>query len=904
VAAASLVLLLAGSASAQVQILVRTAADVHDAFTAANSYAFRSGPTNPVVIEFANGLIGQSIRLTRVPPTLVVDYVTIRVQGAAATDRVTFDASDVTGAFRINSHYARVENLAFVRAGRNTGTADGVFAAGCHELTFANCDFDESTAIDLWLVGSTNVSVLGCNLRNGGGLVAMDGSHGLVVANCTILGNPHGIRITGCNDARVQGCTFDGNGGGVLLQPSCSRVTFGPGNTVRNCRTTARFTGAAGMRVIGGSGIVVDGNVFADNDRGALQISDLAVGVLVRGNLFQRNGLPMTEPQVLVEDSVDVRCEDDRLQDGGAGITALRSRQVAVVGTGAGTAEITGHRRHALVLGSSIGVLVDRLAMRGNLTAVEAAQVSVLDSSDVTLSQVDVVGPAVGGTRTGIQIVSSRGIRLGHGSAVSAHAFEGVVLDDCQDVTLGNWQPGSGSLTVRGGQPLRLVDSDRVTSAGDASAATLFESGTSAGAHTVFVVRSDDLHLGPAVTIDGHGTANAALQAADSARLRLDGLRVVGHRSRGLLLERCPGSWIGFCQVDGRVGAVASAEGVLLNGACDGAEIIGNEVRGHEGTAFKVVDTGDVSFLPGNRAVDNGGDGFAADDTGAGPPHRRIMVQSAAAVGRGSSGQSAFRCSNMLVDLSSITATRHGSGILLQRGTQATIVNSISYGNASYDRVREPTATGRLYSCVVRTSAGTGSPGAWIDNDVSSTDPRFVAPASGDVRLGSGSPAIDSGLHLTPFGTRVPAVDVGLQPRVRGNRIDRGCSEFVPSGGAGNSLELAGAWLRPPAEARLQFALDFGAGNGLALLLGSGSGTGTGFRLPDNSLVPLVPDNLTFALLGVQAWSVVPVASGRGSADVAFPAWVLPYLPTELTYVAVPPGGGSASNPVVVRFLR
>jgi hypothetical protein len=582
----------------------------------------------------------------------------------------------------------------------------------------------------------------------------------------------------------------------------------------------------------------------------------------------------------------------------------LRSQQVAITGSAVGLADITGHLRHAILVNSGRDVVVAGLAMRGNLTTVETAQINVLDSSGVTLSALAVSGPALGGIRTGVYLTSSSDVRLGHGSVVSDHAFQGVVVDRCQDVSLGNWQAGGGVLAVQGRQPLHVTDSQRVSCRGDGTAATTLESSAAASDHVVFLVRSDDLRIGPAVTVDGRGGAASALQASQAARLRLEGVRAVGHRSFGLLLDRCAAGWLGFCRVDGRVGAVAAGDGVLLNGGCDGTQLVGNEVRGQEGSAFKVVDSGDVTFLPGNRAIDNRGDAFAADDTGAGPPRRRVVLQSVAAVGR--STGNAVRGNNVLIDASNVTATRHDIGFLLQRGTQATIVNSISYDNARFDRARDSSATGRMSYCVVRTSSGSGTPGAWVDSNSINSDPRFVSAATGDVRLASGSPAIDSGLHFTPLGTTLPSVDVDLQPRIRGGRIDRGCSESVPGSGSGNSLELIGAWLRPLADSQLRFTLDFGAAGpqGTALLLGTSSGTGPGFRLPDNTLLPFVPDGVTQALLSIPAWSLVPLSNGRGAVDVFFPPWLLPYLPPELTYVAVPPDGGTSSNPVVVRFVR
>jgi len=183
-------------------------------------------------------------------------------------------------------------------------------------------------------------------------------------------------------------------------------------------------------------------------------------------------------------------------------------------------------------------------------------------------------------------------------------------------------------------------------------------------------------------------------------------------------------------------------------------------------------------------------------------------------------------------------------------------------------------------------------------------NPQFVSAATGDVRLASGSPAIDSGLHATPVGSALPCVDAALLPRIRGGVIDRGAYEFAPTAGSGNSLDLVGPWLRTAAQSQLVFAVQGTAaqiGQPFLLLLG-GSGTGPGFPAPGGALAPLVPDAFTNLLLQVPAWCLgVLNGTASGGVTVPLPAFIVPLLP-ELTFVVVTTSG-QPTNPVVVRFV-
>jgi hypothetical protein len=278
-----------------------------------------------------------------------------------------------------------------------------------------------------------------------------------------------------------------------------------------------------------------------------------------------------------------------------------------------------------------------------------------------------------------------------------------------------------------------------------------------------------------------------------------------------------------------------------------------------------------------------------------------VTVQSTVAVGRALAGQSGFRIANMLASLCNVTATRNAGGIVLQRSTVATVVNSISHGNTN-DRNRDPSASGSFHRCLLNLATSAG--GSWTDVVPVAGDPRFVAAASGNVALGTGSAAIDVGRHATPAGVSMPCADVDLQPRVRGGTIDLGGCESAPV--RANSLDLVGPWLRTVGDGDLQFALDFGSARAFQpfVLLTTASGTGPGFVAPGGATVPLQRDLFTDMVLTVPTTYGMFDASGRAQVMLALPAAVVPLLPPEFSYCAASVPSIGASNPVVVRFQR
>ncbi len=880
------------------QVNTNAEAALTAAIQAANALAFQTSAANPVVIEFANPLGGgQTISLTQALPVLVVDHVTLRVAGATPSTRVVLAATSAPTAFRIASRHAVVQNVGFRNVGV-PGFQEDVFTAfGTEDLTLTNCDFDGATGNALWLIGSVATTVQGSGFHgSAGGLVATGGSTDVTIANCTFQTNQQAILLAVASDVRVSGCTFDGNGLAVTMQPVCADVTFGPGNDVFGTTTLPCLIAAGAVR------LHVQGNQFHDNHHTAIQLLNLCADATIADNTLARNGAAIDVYQLVISNSVDVTVRGLSCVDGGAGVFADGSTRVVVAGSAPSPTTIRGNHREGVVVSNCSDVTLDQILVTDNLRTFASAQVAVLGGSRIDVTAVAVTN-ALGSGRIGLRVDGAADVRVGHGTSVLDHGAQGVLVANATDVTLGEWPGAAGSLTARGPAPLQILDCIRVRVAGTAAAPCAVVAGPAASNIALSVTNCTDGSYGPHLVVDGVQTANVAMQIAGSAGGVLEGVTLQGHTSRGLVAVGTPSLRVRYCVVDGGVGGgSASAEGILVNPGCHGAWLLGNLVRRQQGTAFSVVDSNDVWLGPGNRAIDNGGDGFVVKDNGTGAPARHATIQSAVAVGRGLSSQSGFRCIHMLANLTNVTATNHGTGVLLQVGASAMLVNTISWGN-TVDRNRDPASSGAWWNGMRATSAGAGAPGSWSEQGMLlAVDPLFAAAALGDVSLLPGSPAIDSGLHATPVGAGLPCCDVLLLPRIRGGRIDRGAVEFAPAGPTGNSLELAGPWLRTVAESGLVFTVNGTPAQAGHVFLLAVSGSGTGPALAGAANLPLVPDAWSSLLLSIPAWCVGTIGpTGSGSVTVPLPPFVVPLLP-ELTFAAAIDVLAPPTNPVIVRF--
>lgn len=881
-------------------VVSNTPAALEAAIVAANARVFQTSAAQPVVIEFASNLIGQTISLAHALPVLVVDHVTLRVAGAVPSARVRIDASNAPTAFRIASRHALIENIAFQMVGTPTAPSQDVFsAAGTEDLTISNCSFEGATANGLWLIGATSTRIQDCQFRDSAaGLVLTAGSSGASVVRCLFANNQHGVLCAVAHDLQFGDCVFDSNHFAFDLVPVCSDVLFGPGNVVRNSTGNALIAGGA-VR------LQITGNQFVDNLSSAVVLVDLCADVTLHGNVLDHNG-GVSAHQLLVHDCYAVSLQGLQCTNGGAGVSASATRLLNMTGSAASPILIAANNREGISLNGCTDVLLDQVTVLGNVQAISGVQVVMIGCQQIDVVR-STIGNATGPGDIGLRIADSQAMRVGLGTSVLDHGSQGILISQSSDLALGNWAAGPGSLSVRGPTPLQLIACTNVQVAGEAGAECTLSAGPPASNIAVPIGDTAGARLGPFLVIDAGQAAGTAVQITDSAGTLLDGVSVSGHTGWGITASGSVGLQIRGCTVDGGAGAQpAIGEGLLLNPGCHGAQLWGNLVRRQQGGAFLVRDSDDVWLGPGNRAIDNAGDGFAVTDSGSGPATRRVTLQSSAAIGRSLASQVGFRFAHVNAMVSNVTATRNGTGVLLHVGAMATLVNTISSGNTA-DRNRDPGSSGLWRHGVLGTSSGSGGPGSWSDaNMLVGVNPQFVSPAAGDVRLTASSPAVDAGLHATPIGSGLPSADADLLPRIRGGVVDRGAYEFAPLSGTGNSLDLVGPWLRPAAQSELVFSVRSSpaqAGQYFLVLVG-GSGTGPGSIAPGGSSVPLVADTYTSLLLTLPQWCL-GVLDGTGSGAVTIPItpYLVPYLP-ELSFSAVIAGVGPPTNPVVVRYVQ
>ena len=877
-----------------IPVTSNSSAALEAAIVAANSLAFQTSAAQPVVIELASNLIGQTIFLTSAMPIIVVDWLTIRVAGASPSSRVVVDATNTSTTLRLTGRHATVRNIRFQNAGPPGSPFDVFTATGADGLLLENCEFDGAGGNALWLHGVVNATVQDCSFRfSAAGFAATGGTSGVTLQRNTFTANQQCMLLAVASQMTIRDSLFDGNGFAMALQPVCSNVTFGPNNVVKNSNLLPAIVSAGAVN------LTITGNQFTDNHHAAIQLGDLTAFATITNNVLLRNGINFGTYQVLIDSSRFVHISGLVCRDGGGGVFASSTQQLTLKGLLAAPTAITGNDFEGVVVTACSDVVVDQVTIDDNLENVAGAQLSILGSTRVDVTGSGVTN-AIGPSRIGVRIDASHNVRIGQGSVVLENPT-GIFVSNSNDLTLGNWTGAGGSLEVRGLQPLQMLDCLRAQVGGIAGAPCTLRAGTTGSSIAVAVTRCHGGRFGPAVLIDGRATTSIAMQVADTNDATAQAVTMLGHTFAGLVGVNSPRLLVRDCVVDGGTnGPQATGVGILLNPGCHAARLFGNLAMRQQDNGFAVVNCDDVLVGPGNRAYDNGGDGFLFNDTGGGAPTRRATIQSSVAVGRNASGQSGLRCVHMLMNVVNVTSTRNGTGILLQLSTAATIVNTISHGNG-LDRNRDAGSSGSWLHSLRGTTAGAG----WTDQNVLTTNPLFVSAATNDVRLSAGSPAIDSGLHATPAGAGVPCADAALGLRILNATVDRGAHEFVPGAGTGNTLDIAGPWLRGFADGELAFTVREtpGQANQMFLIVMSGSGTGPLVVAPGGTPVPIVPDGLTGILLGAPAFSTgVLNGSGIGTVTLPIPASVTPLLP-ELTFVAVVSSLATPTNPVVVRFL-
>jgi hypothetical protein len=893
---------------AQVTIHVRDATDtaIREACFAANRYAFSTSPSNPVIVRFDAALNGRTIRLLNALPLVSVDHLVIELAGAGPADRVVLDTADALGSLRLSSHQAVVRNITFLDAGRNQRqVGDGVIVSGSADVRFERCTFAGSFAVGLWLDGCERFGIVECTFEGNGsaGLLCDNGTRDIEVRDCLFRNQGDaGITLIGGERTVVRGCTFDANVYGLLAGAVSRSLTFGPGNLVR-------ASSGAGAVIDGAINPYVHANRFEHNGAPGLAVGEHTVGARIDDNLLLANGGNGRQTQLLLREVTATSCAGNTVQGGhGGGVMLIQCRDIVLTASGTNRTRITGNGFEALTVSACTNVAAFGLDVRGNqASGSRGPQMQVVDSHGCIVEGTTVAG---GPGLTGLSFARTHAVTIGDGSVIEGHGEVGVLATDGSDIVIGfrRGRPGAG-VSLRGnGTAVQLVGCTDSRVTGDPNvgpAASLLESNGVASGPSLRLIGCAVCGIGPGVTVDARQAAGIGIQLDSACRnVLLAGTTLRGHRDVGIVLLEGSGLAVRGCSVDGASG-VARGPGVRID-RCAGVTLLANEVRGHGGDGISIDSSPGVLVGAGNRLLDNGADGCLAQNSRRLVPPPPVVLESVCAVGQQNSSQSGFRLLDVSATATNVTATRCAFGLLLQGQTNATVVNSILHGNGVADRAKTSSSTGRMTFSLYGTGSGNGWTGG--DNLVSTAAnyPRFVNAAGGDVRLQAGSPAIDSGTHATPAGSSLPCADSEREPRVRGGRVDRGSSEFNPGTGHGNSLELAGSWLRGPGDGTLAFALDAGgahAGQPFVLLM-TGSGTGPGVPLPGGSL-PLVPDLWT-AILLASPQTCTGSLDGQGHATliIPVPAPVLPLLPERSTFAfTVGPAFSFVSNPVMARFL-
>lgn len=892
-------------AQISIHIAQPTDAAVRDAFLLANRYAFSTSPSRPVVITFDQSLIGQAIRLTNALPLLAVDYLVIEVAGAGPNDRVILDAVATVGSLRLSSHHVQVRNLNFRDAGQNLQTiGDGVIASGSNDVLFENCTFQRNYGVGLWFDGCDGFVVRTCTFdtNRGAGLLVDNGSRASEVRDCLFRNQvAAGMTIIAGDQHLIRGSTFDGNEAGLLVGPVTRTLVFGPGNIVRASRT-------AGLIIGGAIAPLVHENQFLANQAPGIVVGDFTVRPRIDDNVVDGNGINAAQVQVLLRDVTAATCAGNTVRNGrGEAFLLIDCQGVQITPSGANAGNITGNQLGALTALDSTNVVVRGISISGNFQGgAPGGQLSFQDCRDCSVLATTLTGAA---GQTGISLTRSQGMTIGDGTIVQDHTGTGggVRATDSADVVVGfrPGSPGTGITSRRNGVGVQFTrcTGSRVTGDPNQSpAATLLQrDGTATGA-SLRLVGCVDCRVGPGVTLDAQQSAAIGIQIDTASQgIVMAGVSVRGHSFFGTIFHTCTNVTVRDCVVDG--GGVAQDTGLRID-TCTNVSLCGTSILDHRREGISIESSREVRVGAGTRLIGNGGDACLAQNNSNLSPLPRVTIESVAAVGVANGSQSGFRLLSVDARLVNVTATRCAFGLQVQGQATAEVVNAILHGN-NFDRANSSPAPVRLNYSIYGSTGGTGP---WIGaNNLVSTAtnyPRFVNAAAGDVRLQSGSPAIDSGTHFTPALMPLPSVDSETAPRIRGGQVDRGGTEYDPPSGHGNSLELAGAWRRPASASVLVFGLDAGAVNAgnTAFLLVSGTGTGPGATLGSVTL-PIQFDGWTSILLGLTPFTVGNLdGSGRTTRALPIPAPVVPLLPARMTFVYFVGGSNFVSNPVTMEF--
>ncbi len=224
---------------------------------------------------------------------------------------------------------------------------------------------------------------------------------------------------------------------------------------------------------------------------------------------------------------------------------------------------------------------------------------------------------------------------------------------------------------------------------------------------------------------------------------------------------------------------VVTASGVDATCVLDGVTVRGGNAsaaapNNDGGGVFITGGTGPTithCLIDGNAAADQGGGVYVGG--GASPR----IINSVLTNNTGTAqGGGLYVDGTSSADVTNCTVTRNtsaaGAGAFLAAGGAAEIINTIVFGNTS-------TGVGGTGTATITFSDIQGLPAAGSNI---SADPMFVNAASGNVRLMSGSPCINTGSNAA---ADLPDLDRDLAQRVSDTTVDMGAYEFADCDGDG-----------------------------------------------------------------------------------------------------------------------
>lgn len=863
----------------------------------------RGSATNPITITFAAGLIGQTITLAAQLPILNASFVTITAPVTNQAQRVIVDANVQNGSFLITGNDV---TMRYVRI--RGGQLDTLSLYGCARATFEFCDLQGTGEGACYSVGAPQTTFRDCLFDGGTGLgmLTVDGGDGLRVERCTFQNYPNsaGLTCTGTANVVVTGSTFTGCGNGLQLIEVCQNAVIGPGNLIASNKVYGFVaTLAVNLQVVG--------TTFRANGGWGAYLQDRTADTVIDGCTFDQNGIGSTSiapgsSQLVLSDDLRTRILRTNFTAGyGTAIETLGSQGLRIEPT-APACQITGHRGHALkVQNGSAGLRCDLVSMQGNCTTYTAPQVLFTDSRDLLLTRCTISGSPQGG----LQTVRCSNVTVTAGTQIVNNGRDALTIGDSSDIVFGPrnvLDPVEIGCTITGNGG--GIAFDRAVDCKIQGNTVLGGGGTTFSGNTQPITigtSCQNVVLGPGFTVTTP-SSTAIVVTGSANQSKIQGCIVSGYTGNAIFVSNATNTEVRGCAL---TGSASSGAGVLVDRG-NGTSLFGTIVANNGGQGIVIQDSANVLVGPGNVVKRNRREGILVQQGGGALPTSVTMESTQVtnnAVGFANTAGVMIRNATLKMvncTVASASSPGHWWNLYVANTATATVANSVFWGAGFSDRFLQAGSSTMDYS-IYGTQAGSATWGTILGNNVVS-DPLFANLVSDDVHIGATSPAKHTGVNA-PSGVALPSVDYEGDPRVICTTVDRGADERVLPCVLGNSLHLAGEWLREPGDSLLRLDLDAPTQAGRsALLLASLAGATNGVPLRLGAVLPLEPDALTVAFLAAPAIAVLPLdAQGRATTTIAVPVEVQAALGREIAFAfTVVPALDFASNPVVVRFFQ